>query len=231
MARPNWEYIRVDVLLPDHPKLDGLSYAARWTLIELWCWCGRNRTDGFVRDAAWRRIGPSSARSSLVSSGLCTRVEGGFQMHDYLGHQRSREQIEAVSEIRSQAGKRSAQARARPQQNAEHPVEQPVEQNLSKPATEAVAEAEVKLPVADLSNRSNGSRTAPPDRDEINQFIIIEICNATGKMVTVAWADKIAAQLLEGRKPADPKAYLRRAIQNEPNPHTRFLPISRPGYE
>ena len=51
MARPNWEYIRIDVLLPEHPKTDGLSDKAFRTLVELWCWCGLNRTDGFVRDA------------------------------------------------------------------------------------------------------------------------------------------------------------------------------------
>jgi hypothetical protein len=88
VARPNWEYIRIDVQLPDHPKLDGLSYAAKWTLVELWCWCGEQRTDGFVRDAKWKSFGPPSARAALVSAGLARRVTGGYQMHDYLDHQR-----------------------------------------------------------------------------------------------------------------------------------------------
>ena len=128
MARPNWEYIRVDVQLPDHPKLDSLGYAAKWTLLELWCWCAKNTTDGFVRDAKWRTFGPSSARTALVSARLAERVPGGYQMHDYLDHQRSLDEIREVSAKRSAAGKRSAEARAKAKQDAEQLVEHGVEQ-------------------------------------------------------------------------------------------------------
>jgi hypothetical protein len=91
VARPNWEYIRVDVLLPEHPKTDGLSDKAFRTLIELWCWCGLNRTDGFVRDAKWKTFGTKAARDQLQRApvgckhGFAERVDGGYQMHDYVG--------------------------------------------------------------------------------------------------------------------------------------------------
>jgi hypothetical protein len=136
VARPNWEYIRVDVLLPDNPKLDGLSATAKWTLIELWCHCGQRLSDGFVRDAAWKRYGTPTARRQIVERGLAKRVTGGYQMHDYLDHQRSLEQIQEMSAKRAAAGRRSAEVRAQARASVEHPVEQDAEQDAGNAETE-----------------------------------------------------------------------------------------------
>ena len=139
MARPNWEYVRVDVLLPDHPKLDGLGAAAKWTLVELWCHCGQRLTDGFVREAAWRRFGTAPVRRQLIEHGLAHAVPGGYQMHDYLEHQRSRAEVTAMKESRSRAGKRSAEERAKARALAEQDVQQDVEQDeRSQPVDNSV---------------------------------------------------------------------------------------------
>ena len=111
MARPNREYIRIDVDLPDHEKLDGMSDKAFRTLIELWCWCGRHLTDGFVRDAKWKTFGTPAARQQLIDRRFAERTEGGYQMHDYLGHQRSRDEVGAKRAQRSEAGRKSAAVR------------------------------------------------------------------------------------------------------------------------
>ena len=127
MARPNWEYIRIDVLLPEHPKTDGLSDKAFRTLIELWCWCGLNRTDGFVRDAKWKTFGTKAAREQLLvvppgcKHGFAEPVDGGYLMHDFIGpdgHQRSREEIDELSARRAEAGRKGGQARSKPQASA-----------------------------------------------------------------------------------------------------------------
>lgn len=118
MARPNWEYIRVDVLLPDHEKLDGLSDKAFRTLIELWCWCGQHRTDGFVRDAKWKTFGTAAARRQLAEHGLADRADGGWMMHDFIGpdgHQRSRAEIDELSLKRAEAGRKGG---SKPKANA-----------------------------------------------------------------------------------------------------------------
>lgn len=127
MARPNWEYIRIDVLLPEHPKLDGLSDKAFRTLVELWCWCGLNRTDGFVRDAKWRTFGTRAARDQLLrvppgcKHGFAERVNDGYVMHDFTGpqgHQRSRAEIDELSARRAAAGRKGGQVRSKPQASA-----------------------------------------------------------------------------------------------------------------
>ena len=113
MARPNWEYVRVDVLMPEHPKIEGLSDKAFRVLVELWCYCGRNRTDGMVSEKRWKATGTRRAREELVKAGLAQLQGpgGGAVMHDYLAHQRSREEIDELSAKRSESGKKAAAAR------------------------------------------------------------------------------------------------------------------------
>ena len=115
MARPNWEYIRIDVLLPEHPKIESLSDKAFRALIELWCYCGRQRTDGVVTAKQWKSLSPK-VRDELVGAGLVHPMDigGGCVMHDFIGpngHQRSRQEIEEKSEARSEKARNAANAR------------------------------------------------------------------------------------------------------------------------
>jgi hypothetical protein len=216
VARPNWEYVRVDVLLPVNHKLDGLNSSAKWTLIELWAHCGQHLTDGFVRDAMWRRFGTPAGRRALVDHGLAERVDGGYQMHDYLQHQRSRAEVEDLREKRRKAGEKGGKAKA----NAKQVLEQVLEQNASKPLAEAEAEAEIST--ADLINRTNGHL---PPATRIDQMIMAEILAVTGRHVSAEWAARVRGHVLGGRQPADPMAYVRQAIRAEPDPKKRFLPL------
>ena len=220
-ARPNWEYIRVDVLLPNHPKLDGLNYPAKWTLLELWCHCGQYLTDGFVRDAVWRKFGTANARRLLVEHGLAIRVEGGYQMHDYLLHQRSRAQVEELRDKRAKAGSKGGKAKANAVALAKQKPQQVLKQNASKSLAEAEAEAEADLNGA-VGSQSAGSNGHAADDDQTG-LIIKELLEATGRHITPEWAAKVRAHILNGRQPANPSAYIRQAIRSEPNPRLRFL--------
>lgn len=224
MARPNWEYIRVDVLLPDHPKLDGLGAAAKWTLIELWCHCGQRLSDGFVRDAAWKRFGTAPIRRQIVEHGLAERVTGGYRMHDYLDHQRSLDEVTALREKRSEAGKRSGAARAKAKASVQQGVEQDVQQTANKTGTEAEAEAEADRSGAEVVSHPS-RRNAQNSDDEID-LIISEIHLATGRGVSREWAADVRATLMNGRDVTNPAAYLRQIIRTERDPAARFLPLA-----
>ena len=158
MARPNWEYIRVDVLLPGHPKLAGLPRSARWTLVELWCFAGRYHTDGFISDGVWGETGPAADRRRLVERGLAERVDGGYQMHDYTEHNRSRDEIEQLSARRAEAGRKGGSAR---RSNWEASASASGKQTASAvpKQTEAEAEAEAE---ADKKSPPARERAAPP---------------------------------------------------------------------
>lgn len=115
MARPNWEWIKLDVLMPEHPKIESLSDKAFRALVELWCYCGRNRNDGIVTDKRWRQL-PPKVRAELASAGLVDPIDigGGCVMHDFTGpagHQRSRQEIEEASDARSEKARTAAKAR------------------------------------------------------------------------------------------------------------------------
>ncbi len=119
MARPNWEYIRIDVLLPEHPKIEGLSDKAFRALVELWCYCGRQRTNGIVTGKRWTAW-PPKVRDELLKAGLAEpiAVGEGAVMHGYLDHQRSREQIDELSRRRADAGRKGGSSRGKPQASA-----------------------------------------------------------------------------------------------------------------
>jgi len=121
LARNGWKWIKVDVLLPEHPKTIALSDKAFRTLLELWCWCKLNRTDGYVRDAKWRTFGTPRARAELLRApdgcehGFAEQVPGGYMMHDYTGdpngHQVSTGETDELSRKRADSGRRGAEQR------------------------------------------------------------------------------------------------------------------------
>lgn len=115
MARPNWEYIRVDVLMPGHPKVEELSDKAFRALITLWCHCGLHRTDGIVTRKRWQEL-PPKVRAELVEHGLIHPMDigGGAVVHDFTGpdgHQRSREEIDELAARRAEIARNAANAR------------------------------------------------------------------------------------------------------------------------
>jgi hypothetical protein len=115
MARPNWEYIRVDVLAPDHPKIEELSDKGFRELFTLWCYCGLHRNDGIVTRKRWQQV-PAKVRAELIGRGLADPIDigGGVIMHDFVGpdgHQRSRAEIDELAIKRSESGRKAAAAR------------------------------------------------------------------------------------------------------------------------
>ena len=105
----------MDVLLPEHAKVEGLSDKAFRALIELWCYCGRNRNDGVVTEKRWKNV-PPKVRAELIAAAMVDPIDigGGVVMHDFIGpngHQRSRQEIEEASEARSEKARNAAKAR------------------------------------------------------------------------------------------------------------------------
>lgn len=117
MPRDPRTFITLHDGMPEHHKIEALSDKAFRALIDLWCWCSRRETNGEVPEAVWlKRTGTAKVRNELLV-GLAEPREDGVYMHDYLEHQRSREEIAALRAKRSRAGslggKRSAASRAR----------------------------------------------------------------------------------------------------------------------
>lgn len=90
--------------IADHPKIEPLSDKAFRLLIETWAWCSRQRTDGKVPLATWKRRSTGKARGELIANGLATVVGTDVEMHDYLAWQRSAGEIAEKVSAKQNAG-------------------------------------------------------------------------------------------------------------------------------
>lgn len=84
-------WVRLDDDFPNHPKVVGLSDAAFRAYVQGLCYCSQYLTDGWLP----ARPGDRRAAGELVKAHLWVPDGEGFQVHDYLDHQQSREQVNA----------------------------------------------------------------------------------------------------------------------------------------
>ena len=141
MPKDDRTYITLHDGMPEHPKVEALSDAAFRVLVDLWCWCSRNRTDGRVPAAVWGKRAPKRIQRELLNapSGYHPCVEpdeAGVRMHDYLEHQRSAAQIDELKQKRAEAGKRGGKAKARATASARANAKQPRSKDVAETDTE-----------------------------------------------------------------------------------------------
>lgn len=106
-------FIQLEHQAGEHPSLAELT-ADDWCLWVLaLLYAGRNLTDGFVPSAMLRRISPvedpDSATAHLIAIGRFRSVDGGIEIANYLDHNSSRAEVEA---IRDANRRRKAKSRA-----------------------------------------------------------------------------------------------------------------------
>ena len=97
---------------PEHPKAIELSDKAFRQLIEAWCYCSRNLNDGRLSKAQFLKLFSAKSRKELLSVGFVMEFENGYEMHDYLEHQQSAEQVENRRNKRAAAGSMGGRAKA-----------------------------------------------------------------------------------------------------------------------
>lgn len=104
-------YVRLSHSMPEHPKIVGLTDAAFRAWIEAICFCSRQETDGAIPGPMMRRIAPPKVIKELVAAGLLDGRDGGYEVHDYLRHQRSRDEIRTIRQARVEGGSKGAHIR------------------------------------------------------------------------------------------------------------------------
>ncbi len=98
-------YARLQDDFPENPKVAGLSDSAFRLYVTGLCYAARNKTNGAIPRGILRRLGGSTTSAErLVAARLWENTEAGWTIHDYLKHQRSREEIESISQAKRQAG-------------------------------------------------------------------------------------------------------------------------------
>lgn len=152
-------WFKVDDSFSDHPKLLGvLDARGGANAIVLWIragsWSAKHLTEGFIPDHILRSLGGKPAQAELLcrhfppfKSGLWERVDGGYQFHDWLTYQPTKQDVTAQRERN-----REKQARYRDRKKAEKSAE------TSPPVTRCVT--------GNAVDHGDRSITPPPTRPD-----------------------------------------------------------------
>ena len=109
-------WVRIDDEFPDHRKIAGLSNDAFCLHVTAMCWVAKQQTDGklpsaVLRRLAWRCQDPAMAAAELETAGVWDKTLEGWEIHDFLTYNPTKEQIIELAAKRSEAGKAGAMAR------------------------------------------------------------------------------------------------------------------------
>lgn len=113
------EFFKLDVHFADHPKVIGLPEPAVVLWVASIAYANRHMTDGLVPRPViprlWPLADPHAAVAELVKTRLWHEVDGGYEIHDFLDHNRSRAERQAQREA-ARRGNRERQQRHRDRQ-------------------------------------------------------------------------------------------------------------------
>jgi hypothetical protein len=163
-------WIRLDDNWASHPKVMRAGREAAWLWLHSLSYAHRARNDGLIPEdeleliVPWdRKLRVNDCAEKLCQVGLWRRVEGGFEIHDFLVYNPSASEIrqrrEHLTATRSEAGRRGAQARW---QNGKRDSNLPSTPDGKRDDT--------------LSSRENGPTPTPTPKEELNP----PLCPPTG---------------------------------------------------
>jgi hypothetical protein len=109
-------YIQVEASVRTHTKFLKAGPAASWLWLCGMGYCQDGLTDGFIPDQALDYLGVKAAAAKkladeLVKVRLWERTDGGWQVHDYLKHNKSAEEIKRVRDERALGGLKGGRPR------------------------------------------------------------------------------------------------------------------------
>ena len=87
-------YLNLDDHFAEHPKVDALSAGAFRLHVSGLCYCAMNLTDGHVEERRVSRLMPDYSKAylcELIEAAMWIERPGGYEIHDYLDWNKSRE--------------------------------------------------------------------------------------------------------------------------------------------
>lgn len=183
-------------------------------------WSSDHLTDGLIPDDDLPWLFPDAPRLAqvLVTAGAWKRVRNGHRfIPDGVTHKIPTR--EAVETDRSSAAERQRRSRERKLSRRDSHVSNGVSNGVSHSAL-----SNPSLPMVDVSNPATGSSGFASS--DVTEEIIRAIYDRTSRVIDAEWAAKIAGHILGDRHVRDPAGYCRKAIESDPNPQVRFLPVA-----
>lgn len=151
-------WIKLEASVARNRKFVKAGPAPSWLWVCGLAYCQEGLTDGFIPTEALPYLGVKNApqlAAHLVAAGLWEQAEGGWQVHDYLLHNRPALEIRGIQQERRRAGTRGgvASGQARNTENRQN-----AEQNAE--SAKQIAEANVVDPTKQVLNPSTATTTA-----------------------------------------------------------------------
>ncbi|HEX6967609.1 MAG TPA: hypothetical protein VF174_02095 [Micromonosporaceae bacterium] len=228
-------WFKVDDSFHANPKVLAASPAALGLWVVAGSWSAQNLTEGFVPNHVLARLMPRADRfaTELIKVGLWERAENGYQFHDWTDFNPTRSEALAVKERQSSGGSvgnhrrwHEAKGKVDPAcrycRNGHRPTDRSTDQSTESVANRPSRPDPTRRVGGSIGESSTGSGRARED-DDFDQKIADMLHAETGKAVPLEWAARVRRQILSGRAPDDPLAYVAAAIRGEPR---RFLPTN-----
>jgi len=174
-------YAAICASLPWHRKVRAIPDQERLAAFGLYtavcAYSQALRTDGFIAHQQLAAVFPcpeeerTRCSSALIRVGLFDEADGGIQVHDYLDHNKSREQIEGLRSQRTKAGHSGGIASGKAR--GSKPLKQVLEATTEKSSAE-IAEKRSDEPSKDEMAGTEASKPVRmPDLD-------CPLCDGTG---------------------------------------------------
>lgn len=164
-------WVKLEDGMPEHRKVAGLTDGAFRMNVEAICYCSRQLTDGHVPAAVAKRMHRRSAPliAELIAAELWHETSGGYEVHDYLEWNRSREEALELQAKRAEAGRRGGR---RKQANLLANAKAVAKQTSSKPPSKNVAETdtEVERTTSVVLTAREPARNTNPEWDALEEI-------------------------------------------------------------
>jgi len=151
-------WVKLDDGFADHPKVAAAGHVAAWVYVAGLCYCSRQLTDGFIPTSVLRRLTdvpkPEQHAARLVEVGLWETCDGGWCVHNYADHQRTREQVDADREKWREKKKKQRNTTVVPGGHSGDTPGSP--RDVPPPETETETETEVCSGSVSSLSRTNG---------------------------------------------------------------------------
>lgn len=192
----------------------------------------------FAAECVRRRTWHLAAHQCTSENCPPPRDEPGWIIHDYLEYQPTKDESEVArkkqQEQKSSGGKLGNHRRWHVAQGVVKDdcpwCKSSVSDRIPIGESDRSVIAPIPIPipshlsVVDVGNQSaDRNARGDPEIDEILKTIIQAIYAATSRVIDAAWAAKIRDHILNGHKAGNPAAYVRKVIENDPDPYARFL--------
>jgi hypothetical protein len=185
-------YVRIHDGMNDHPKFVRAGGDAGWLWLCGTCYSGRHQLDGKIPKEMVARLSdrksPAKLAVLLVEVGLWIDRGDHYEIHDYLEHQRSAEEIQELKEKRRQAGSRGGQAKASRLANAKQVLEQPPQQTAGNLVSKSVPDTEVSTDIHPQTTDSCSE--SPAVGAEAAKAALRQSSNGKPASRSDAWADE-----------------------------------------